>query len=94
MKAGSIVETVADFEDLRRIWGFPYPNKGDILTVRFIEEHPLPELRYKGVILLHFEEIPNLIGVCDKEESGKPNFIELLLHPDIQEALECQLEEF
>jgi len=93
MKIGSIVETVGDFEELRLMYGFPYPKKGDPLTIRSIEEHPNPDVRSRGIVLLYFEEIPDLVGVCDKSISGKPNFLELLLPDDIRNLLENPLEE-
>lgn len=92
MKIGSIVETVGDFEDVRREWGLPYPKKGDVLTVSSITEHPHISVRKKGIVLLNFEEIPNLIGVCDKKVNGSPNFIELSLPNDIEELLKAPLE--
>ena len=92
MKVGSLVETVADFENLRREWGLPYPKKGDVLTVMAITKHPNNFVSRKGIVLLHFEEIPNLHGVCDKQVTGKPNFLELQLPDDIEELLRAPLE--
>lgn len=92
MQIGSIVETVGDFEDVRREWGLPYPKKGDVLTVMGITKHPNKDVSRKGIVLLHFDEIPNLTGVCDKQINGKPNFVELLLPDDIEELLKSPLE--
>lgn len=92
MQIGSIVETVGDFEDIRREWGLPYPKKGDVLTVMAITKHPNSNVSKKGIVLLHFEEIPNLTGICDKQINGKPNFVELLLPDDIEELLKTPLE--
>jgi len=88
MRVGSIVETVGSFEHVRKIWSFPYPKSGDVLTVLSITEHPSKEIREKGIMLLYFEELPpSMPGLCDKQISGKPNFIELLLPDDINELL-------
>jgi len=65
----------------------PYPKKGDCLTVVNIAKHPNNEVSKKGIVLLYFEEIPNLLGVCDKQINGNPNFVELLLPDDIEELL-------
>jgi hypothetical protein len=92
MQVGSIVETVGDFEELRKIWNLPYPKKGDGLTVKAIFKHPSKETSKKGIVLLHFEEIPELPGICDKDINGKPNFIELLLPDDIEELMKAPLE--
>lgn len=92
MKVGSIVQTVANFETLRAIWGLPYPKVGDVLTVCAITQHPNNEVSKKGIVLLHFEELPNLTGLCDKEVSGKPNFIELMLPDEIEDILKAPLE--
>jgi hypothetical protein len=92
MQIGSIVETVGDFETVRMQWGFPYPKEGDVLTVMAITKHPNREVSKKGIVLLHFEEIPNLTGVCNKTINGKPNFVELLLPDDIEELLKAPLE--
>jgi hypothetical protein len=87
MEIGSIVETVADFEDLRRIWGFAYPKKGEVLTVASITRHPSTLPRRQGIVLLTFEETPNLVGLSDKTINGDVNFLELLLPEDIQKLL-------
>jgi hypothetical protein len=92
MQIGSIVETVGDFEDLRGVWGLPYPKKGDVLTVAGIDKHLNPKLRQKGVALLRFEEILNLMGVCDKRIDGRANFVELQLPEEIEELLQCKVE--
>ncbi len=92
MQVGSIVETVGDFETVRIQWGLPYPKKGDVLTVMAITKHPNRDVSKKGIVLLHFEEIPNLTGVCDKTINDKPNFVELLLPDDIEELLKYPLE--
>ena len=88
MKIGSIVETVGDFSEERKVWGLDYPYIGDVLTVSFIEEHPNDEVREAGIVLLHFEELPNLIGLCDRTYDNKPNFLELTLPDDLFEYLE------
>ena len=92
MKIGSIVHTVADFEELRVQWGFPYPKKGDVLTVSSIAKHPNNDVDKAGVVLLNFEELPSLVGVCDKKIDGKPNFLELILPGDIEEILKAPIE--
>lgn len=88
MKVGSIVETVVNFEKERLEYGFTYPYRGDILTVSAITPHPNLENRKKGIVLLNFEELPNLIGLCDKQVNSRPNFIELLPPVDISELIE------
>jgi len=92
MQIESIVETVGDFETVRMQWGLPYPKKGDVLTVMAITKHPNSDVSKKGIVLLHFEEIPNLTGVCDKTINGKSNFVELLLPDNIEELLKAPLE--
>lgn len=77
MKIDDIVVTVNDFEELRKEWGFNYPKKGAILTISNITEHPNLNVNKKGIVLLHFKEIPDLIGVCDKQIDGTPNFIKI-----------------
>jgi hypothetical protein len=93
MRVGSITETVGDFEEVRRRWKLPYPKKGDILTVSAIVEHPNKDVRKKGIVLLYFEELPSLIGVCNKQVNNKPNFVELLLPDSIQEIIKSPLEQ-
>ncbi len=90
MKVGSIVETVGDFEELRRTWGFPYPKKGEVLTISAITPHPNKSMRKLGIVLLNFEEIPNLTGVSDKTMHNDPNFVELRLPDEIYELLKCK----
>lgn len=87
MNTGSIVETVGNFESIRATWGLPYPKRGDVLTVRAITPHPAPDLRRIGIVLLHFEEIPLLPGMCDRASDGSDNFRELMLPPDLEEIL-------
>lgn len=87
MEVGSIVVTISDFETVRKIWGFNYPKKGDVLTVSNILPHRNVELAKKGICLLFFVELPNLIGVCDKKYNGILNFEELLLSEEISEIL-------
>jgi len=74
MKRGSLVEVVCDFEELRSTWGFNYPHKGDILTV----SHTEPHHKWKGIMLLWFDESDIPVGICDKTTKGKLNFRELL----------------
>lgn len=92
MEIGSIVETVADFESERRYWGLPYPKKGRVLTVSSISKHPVEDVSRLGIVLLTFEEIPNLKQICDKKVNGEPNFIELILPDDILEIFEQPVE--
>jgi hypothetical protein len=92
MQIGSIVETVGNFETERKNWGLPYPKTGEVLTVMAITKHPNKDVSRKGIVLLHFEEIPNLTGICDKTIQGKLNFVELLLPDDIEELLKAPLE--
>lgn len=77
MKIGSVVETVGNFDELRNLYGFPYPQIGDVLTVSDIYSHPNTKLQKKGVRLLYFKELPTLTGVCNKNKNGEPLFIEL-----------------
>lgn len=93
MRVGSIVETVGDFEEVRNLWGFPYPKKGDVLVVSAVVRHPNDNVARRGIVLLYFEELPNLTGVCDKTIDGKPNFIELVLPDDMDETLQELLRE-
>jgi len=86
-------ETVVSFERMRQIWGFPYPKKGDVLTVSCISKHGEPHMNKIGAVLLHFEEIPNLIGVSSMMKDGSYNFKELLLPDDIEELLKEPIKE-
>jgi len=92
MKEGSLVVTVGDFEELRRSWGYPYPKKGDVLTVSSIEPHPVSEIRNAGIVLLNFQELPGLIPVCDRKLSGGDNFQELQLPNGAEGALSKKLD--
>lgn len=92
MEIGSIVETVGDFEEIRGVWGLPYPKKGDVLTISGITKHANRKVDRKGIVLLHFEEIPNLPGICDKQINGEPNFVELLLPGCVEELIKAPLE--
>mgnify|MGYP001573299130 CR=1 FL=1 len=88
METGSIVETVGDFEEVRRQWRLQYPKRGDVLTVSAVTPHPDAECRRKGIVLLYFEEIPGLTGISDKKIDGTPNFVELRLPDEIMELLQ------
>jgi len=92
MRVGSIVQTTNGFKKERAYWGFSYPKKGDVLTISAITPHANPNVNKKGIVLLYFEETPNLIGLCDKTVNGNPNFIELKLADEIKELLELELE--
>ena len=92
MKTGSIVETVGDFESIRKEYSLPYPKKGDVLTVIGITKHPNKDVSKQGIVLLHFAEIPSLPGVCDKQVNGKLNFMELILPDEIEELLKAPLK--
>ena len=75
---GSKVIAQTGFKKLRKIYGFPYPRKDQVLTVSQISMHPNPECREKGIVLLRFLETPDLtIGVCDRKVNGKLNFKEV-----------------
>lgn len=87
MDVGSIVYTVAIFDDLALDWGLVYPKKGDVLTVSEITKHPNEMVSNCGIVLLRFKEFPKLMGICDKDITGKPNFLELQLPEDIEELL-------
>ena len=93
MRVGSIVETVGCFEEVRREWKLPYPKKGDVLTVSAVTPHHNADCRKKGIVLLHFEEIPNLPGVCDKTIDNKPNFLELIIPDEIMRLLQEPLKQ-
>ena len=94
MKAGSKVETVSDFSYLRSEWDLPYPSKGDILTVSSITPHHKKDIRDKGIVLLTFEELPDLVPVCDKDFNGNPNFIELVMFDDVLKDIEKETQEY
>lgn len=83
MEVGSLVETIGDFTELRMTWNLPYPKKGKILTVASIILHHNNHSRKKGIVLLKFEELPNLVEVCDKTINGKINFVEVLPPVDL-----------
>lgn len=88
---GSRVKTVGDFEELRMLWNLPYPKKGDVLTVKSIEQHPNKKLRDMGIVLLYFVESSNTKGICNKTAYGDFNFI--LIPPIQNEEIEL-FEEF
>lgn len=77
MKIGDTVKTVNDFHDVGDIWGYKYPNVGDVLTISNIEPHPNKKLKNLGISLLRFVELPNLPGVCDKNKWNIPLFTKL-----------------
>jgi hypothetical protein len=83
MKIGSIVEAKSSFDDVRATWGFDYPVKGQLLTVRAIEPHPSPECG----ALLYFDEKPHLIGLSLKQINGKYNFVEVVPPLPIHEMI-------
>src|ERR1017187_11015582 len=87
MKEGSLVKTECCFEYLRRVYNLPYPKKGQILTVCHIEPHHNRHCHKKGIVLLHFEELPTLPGISDKTIYDEYNFTELLPPIDLEEAL-------
>jgi hypothetical protein len=92
MEIGGLVKCVVSFDDLQNTWGLIYPKEDEILTVNFIEAHPNKECRDVGIICLHFEEYPLLIGLCDKQINGTVNFIEILpkihfIQEELQEAI-------
>ena len=91
MRIGSIVETVADFTEVSKVWGYNYPDKGQLLTIRLIEDHPVPDVAALGIVLLYFEELPDLVGVCNKKADGIPNFVELITSHNLGEW-ECTLK--
>lgn len=90
MNIGDLVQTVGNFESLRKIYKFPYPKIGDILTISKIESHPNYSLRKDGIILLFFEELPDLVGVCDKTIENIPNFVKI----EITKNLISEIEKF
>lgn len=88
MRVGSIVQAVADFTEIKRVWPMlPYPNKGDILTVSAVCEHPANDSRSPDAVMLWFEELPGSWGIADKTIHGEDNFVELLLPDDMEEIL-------
>lgn len=91
MQAGSLVETVGNFDSVRLFWGYNYPKKGDVLTISNLEPHHNEECRAKGIMLLYFEELPDLVGVCDKNMKDEPNFIELQPPMDLEFVKEMQM---
>jgi hypothetical protein len=77
---GSKVITQTGFKKLKKIYGFTYPKKNQVLTVSQISMHPNPECREKGIVLLRFLETPELhVGICDRKVNGKLNFKEVEL---------------
>ena len=92
MQIGSLVETVGDFEEIRSTWHLPYPKKGDILTISGISKHGNSSVSKKGIVLLNFEELPNLVGVCDKTIHGEPNFVEVLPPITMSEVFKKELK--
>lgn len=93
MKVGSTVETKADFSEERTTWGLPYPKKGDLLTISYMQPHHNPHARRLGIVLLKFEELPNLIPISHKTIHNKINFVEVLPPMNMQEAVDEVLSE-
>jgi hypothetical protein len=77
LKPGNKVVTVASFELLKNTYNLPYPTKGDELTIRSVRLHHNHDLAKKGVLLLEFEEIGDILKICNKTKDGKPNFIKI-----------------
>jgi hypothetical protein len=98
MQPGSLVVTVYNFDLERNAWPYPYPKKGDILTVKMMAKDPGPDLklhngqfipfpRKKPIFDLWFEEL-NTIPLADKKVSGTPNFIEIQSPEEAMQILE------
>lgn len=77
MQIGSLVQCVADFSELEKIYGIEYPKDKEMLVVSGIENHPDINCRKKGIQILHFEEYPDHPGCCDKTLDDIDNFVEL-----------------
>lgn len=77
MQIGSLIQCVTDFSELEKIYGIEYPKDKEMLVVSGIEEHPQPDVRKKGIHVLHFEEYPDHPGCCDKRIDDTNNFVEL-----------------
>lgn len=89
MKTGSLVKCVTNsFDELRRLYGFDYPVKNEILTVSDVSPHPVIACRRLGIVLLQFEDKPALCQVCDKDIHGNIHFIELLPPIEFEKELE------
>lgn len=88
MKTDDIVQAVSNFTRVRIEWGLPYPKKGDVLTIAYVEKHPNKKCRKMGIILLHFKELPGMTGICDKTIYGRKNFIKLEFGGDAAQIIE------
>jgi len=67
MQIGSLVQAIEDFDDVRRDWGFNYPNKGDILTITDIEPYTFGDMaKQKKYVMLYFEELRLPLGICSR----------------------------
>lgn len=93
MQTGSICQCVVDNSELEKAWGWKYPKLNEVLTVSAITEHPNLKVQKAGIVLLYFEEYPFLIGQCDKNIEGIPNYVELRLPDDIEEILSAPVPE-
>jgi hypothetical protein len=91
MQVGSLVECVADFSKIEEQWNVSYPKQKEILTITNIAPHPNAELRTKEIVLLEFDEYPDIPGLCDKTEEGVDNFVEL--QPPMDNVLESIMME-
>ena len=78
MNKGSLVKTLADFTELSKIWNFEYPKQGSVLTVASAIPHHNVSCRKKGILLLTFEEYPNLVPISHKTVTDVYNFIEII----------------
>jgi len=74
---GESVTTFADFADLRKEWGYPYPKIGEVLTIERVEDHPDQECKDNGIVLLQFKEKPGLCGVCNKNMNHQLSFVKI-----------------
>lgn len=87
MKQGSLVEAQTSFDEERQEWKFPYPKRGDILTVNSVNPHHNPHCNKLGILLLTFEEIPGLIPLAHKTIQGFENFKELEIPENFMEEI-------
>lgn len=77
MQIGSLVQCVTDFSHQELQTGMKYPENQEMLVICGIEEHGNADCRKKEIVLLTFEEYPDLHGICDKRIDNTPNFVEL-----------------
>lgn len=75
------VVTIGDFEEVRRLYNYPYPKRGDILVVQGITVHPKPKW-----VMLHFAGY--ILGLCSVNFAPLEEISETMFEEVLEEILE------